>query len=241
MSASPDPCPFHQRLRLATRKAHARAEKSAFIQGFLRGVVSVENYFLLLRDLHAIYDAMELAQRSLTQHPVVGPLVFSELFRAPSLERDLNFFGGPEWPSETEPSAAAQRYVARIEEVASGCPNLLAGHLYTRYLGDLSGGRILARIAANSLGLTGPGLEFYDFPEIPSIAEFKALYRSRLDHIGTLSEVVQQAVVEEANLAFRLNVEVFETLDGSAWPSLWRNCRAFVGLPQPHAKSGRAA
>ena len=51
----------------------------------------------------------------------------------------------------------------------------LVAHLYTRYLGDLSGGQILRRAVVRAYGLAGPGettldaragVAFYDFPEI---------------------------------------------------------------------------
>jgi heme oxygenase (biliverdin-producing, ferredoxin) len=231
--------PFSQRLRDFTRQSHVRAEKTAFVQGFLRGTLCAENYVALLRDLYAVYEAMEEAQIELRQHPVVGPLVFPELFRTSALAADLRFFLGPNWLDAQAASPAAKRYRQRIETVAEEQPNLLVGHLYTRYLGDLSGGRILARIAANSLQLEAEGLAFYAFPRIPAVATFKTLYRSRLDLLGTLPEEAQTAVLEEANAAFALNVGIFEGLTGSAWPSFWRNLRALVwpaaAAPLPQA------
>ena len=48
---------------------------------------------------------------------------------------------------------------------AADAPRLIA-HAYVRYLGDLSGGRIVGRILARSPGLGPEALSFYDFPGI---------------------------------------------------------------------------
>ena len=222
------PLLFSQQLREDTRHDHDRAEKTAFIQGFLRGVVSRDNYVRMLRDLFEVYEAMEQAQLGLRDHPVVGPLVFPELFRTTALGSDLRSFAGPQWLDRLPASAAARRYRQRLESLASDEPNLLVGHLYTRYLGDLSGGRILARIAANSLQLTVSELRFYQFPQLEAIAPFKAFYRRRLDQVGTLPAEARQAILDEANFAFGLNIALFRELEGSAWPGFWRNCHAFA-------------
>ena len=92
------------------------------------------------------------------------------------------------------------------------------GHHYTRYLGDLSGGQILRNIAKNSLKLNDGGLDFYEFPEIENKKEFKDHYRATLNTLP-VSESQLSAIVSEANYAFRLNMFMFEELDGNAFKS----------------------
>jgi heme oxygenase len=90
------------------------------------------------------------------------------------------------------------------------CPELLIAHAYTRYLGDLSGGQILRRIAAYALRLEGPaGLRFYEFSQIPNIEEFKHQFRQRLDELP-LAESMLSAVVAEAVQAFTYSGAIFE-------------------------------
>ena len=47
----------------------------------------------------------------------------------------------------TSPSPRLLDYVNRINQISEEKPELLVAHAYTRYLGDLSGGQILKKIA----------------------------------------------------------------------------------------------
>ena len=90
---------------------------------------------------------------------------------------------------------------------------MLVGHHYTRYLGDLSGGQILKNIAQNAMGLTDGGLDFYEFPDIGDKKEFKELYRETLNKLPVDQHDVD-AIITEANYAFRLNMYMFEEMQG---------------------------
>ena len=81
-------------------------------------------------------------------------------------------------------------------------------------IGDLSGGKILGRVARRALKLDkdGDGLAFYQFPLIESAKKFKDQYRQSLNELA-LSDAQIQAIVQEANVAFLLNMRLFEELD----------------------------
>jgi hypothetical protein len=81
-------------------------------------------------------------------------------------------------------------------------------------LGDLSGGLILARVARRALHLDkdGEGLAFYKFSNIDSPKRFKDRYRTALNSLPLTDEQIQ-AMVQEANVAFLLNMRLFEELD----------------------------
>lgn len=81
-------------------------------------------------------------------------------------------------------------------------------HAYTRYLGDLSGGQVLGRIAQKSLKLSSSeGLSFFAFPGVSSPNLFKQLYRSRMNSVE-LTEERRREVLQEAVTAFRFNIQV---------------------------------
>ena len=86
-------------------------------------------------------------------------------------------------------------------------PHLLVAHHYTRYLGDLSGGRILARAVRQGFpdrSLADGGLDFYAFAGIPAPVRWKRAYRERLDALE-LDREADDAMLAEVREAFRLN------------------------------------
>jgi heme oxygenase (biliverdin-producing, ferredoxin) len=105
--------------------------------------------------------------------------------------------------------------VAEINRVAKDDPELMIAHLYTRYIGDLSGGQILKKIAVNAMDLNeGEGTSFYEFAQIPNEKEFKNMYRSTLDSLA-ISDEKGDAIVETANNAFHHNMNMFQELEGN--------------------------
>jgi len=211
---------FSKELKIGTKKSHSAAENTSFVRSFLRGVVSKESYKKLVSDLYFVYSAMEEEVENLKDHPIIGQIQLSDLKRVNALEQDLRFYYGPIWRSIITPSEACNQYVNRIREVAKNEPELLVGHHYTRYLGDLSGGQILKGIAKKALALgDGQGLKFYDFEKIEDAKAYKAGYRGILDGLP-ITEHQSNAIIVEANYAFRLNMYMFDTLEGNSFKSL---------------------
>jgi heme oxygenase len=212
---------FAKELKEGTKKSHSAAENTAFVKSFLRGVISKESYRTLVSDLYFVYVALEEEFRIFKNDPVLGKLYLPELERVTALERDLRYYYGPIWRSIVKPSEECQRYVDRIHEVAKSEPELLIGHHYTRYLGDLSGGQILKGIAEKALNLNGEGLYFYEFDKIDDSKIYKEKYRSILDKLP-LTDSQQNAIITEANYAFRLNMYMFEQLEGNSLVSFFK-------------------
>jgi Heme oxygenase len=158
----------------------------------------------------------------------VGRFYYPGAVAQDQLEKDLNYFIGPNWRAVVKPSPACQVYVNRIREVVEKDPLLLIAHAYTRYIGDLSGGQILKNIARRAMGLPpGEGTAFYDFEQIPHEGKFKQRYRAQMDALG-LDQATIDRIVAEANYAFKLNMDLFRELEGNwllsmarlAWNSL---------------------
>ena len=217
---------FAKELKEGTKKSHSAAENTAFVKSFLRGVISKESYRTLVSDLYFVYSALEEDFRIYENDPVLGALYLPELERVTALSTDLRYYYGPIWRSIVKPSEACQRYVDRIHEVAKTEPELLIGHHYTRYLGDLSGGQILKGIAEKALNLKDEGLCFYEFGKIDDAKIYKTKYRSILDELP-LTESQQNAIITEANYAFRLNMYMFEQLEGNSLTSF---CKIIMGF-----------
>ena len=110
---------------------------------------------------------------------------------------------------------AGDEYIQRLRWLGENAPELLVAHSYTRYLGDLSGGQVVAKIVRRALGLRGgEGLGFFHFDEIDNAKAFKDEYRRRLDELP-LGDHVGERIIEEAKHVFELNQRMFEELEGS--------------------------
>ncbi|KAF0032707.1 hypothetical protein F2P81_014997 [Scophthalmus maximus] len=202
-------------LAAGTKEVHEKAENTQFVKDFLRGRIRKELFKLGALALYYTYTAMEEEIERNKDHPHFAPLYFpAELHRHQALARDLEYFYGPEWQSQLSCSKATQRYVDRIHQVGREDPVLLVAHAYTRYMGDLSGGQVLKKVAQRALKLppTGEGLEFYQFDAIHSAKAFKQLYRSRMNELE-LDVETKKRLVGEAVKAFQFNMEVFDELE----------------------------
>ncbi|MEG3437067.1 heme oxygenase (biliverdin-producing) [Pannus brasiliensis CCIBt3594] len=201
-------------LREGTKKSHTMAENVGFVKCFLKGVVEKNSYRKLVANLYFVYSAMEEELEKLREHPVVSKICFPELNRKNALEQDLYFYYGPNWRQEISLSPAGKAYVDRVHEVAATEPELLVAHSYTRYLGDLSGGQILKKIAVKAMGLESGGTAFYDFKDIPDEKAYKNHYRQTLNELP-VDEATAERIVAEANAAFGMNMRMFQELEGN--------------------------
>ena len=64
------------------------------------------------------------------------------------------------------------------------------------------------------MNLKGEGLYFYEFEKIDDAKEYKTKYRTILDKLP-LNESQQNMIIVEANWAFRLNMHMFDQLEGN--------------------------
>ncbi|MFW6358233.1 MAG: heme oxygenase (biliverdin-producing) [Chroococcales cyanobacterium] len=202
-------------LREGTKKSHSMAENVGFVKCFLKGVVEKNSYRKLVANLYFVYSAMEEEIEKHREHPILSKVYFPVLNRKQSLEQDLTYYFGTNWREEVEPSAATQNYVQRIREVSNNEPELLIAHAYTRYLGDLSGGQILKKIAQKGMNLSeGKGTAFYEFQDIPDEKAFKTEYRQAMNDLP-IDQATAERIVDEANAAFGMNMNMFKELEGN--------------------------
>ena len=220
---------FSKQLKEGTKKSHTMAENTSFVASFLRGVVDESKYRQLIANFYFIYHALESEVELNKDNPFVGPMRLNGLSRHDALIKDCEYFYGDDWREKIYPTEQTQRYVNRIHEVAKENPELLIAHHYTRYMGDLSGGQILKGIAQKALGLKEDGLAFYEFPEIWDKKGFKESYRRVLDTMIPATQKDVDSVVVEANYAFRLNMYMFEEIQGDAGKSFGKIVLNYLG------------
>ncbi len=204
---------FSERLRTATDAAHRDAEQSAFTAALLGGGLSGDAVTALLGQSYFVYEALERVGAEHTD-PVVASFQSAELPRLDRLAADLEAARGPRWRAGLVPLPATNEYVARIEASATDGARYLAHH-YLRYLGDLSGGQIIATLVRRHYGIPAERLSFYSFDEIAKPKLFKDAYRARLDSLGW-DGATEDRFIDEAALGYRLNRRLFDELGTAA-------------------------
>lgn len=216
-SADRSPCldtatrPFDlaQRLREGTRELHAEVERAGAMGALLQGRLARAGYVAMLRNLHVVYRALEGALAVRAGAPLLRPFDLPALARAEALAADLVSLHGPAWRDALPLVPAAAAYAQRL---AAAPDTALVAHAYVRYLGDLSGGQVLARLVARHYGLAaGSGTRFYEFGGEARAQALKQGFRAALA-VLPVTPAEADAVVTEALWAFRQHRALFEQI-----------------------------
>ncbi|MEZ5184439.1 MAG: biliverdin-producing heme oxygenase [Candidatus Nanopelagicales bacterium] len=197
---------FSTRLRQHSMASHSDAEGSRLMTALFDGAVDRATYASLVSQLQPVYAALDRAAAIHRMTPGFGDFFDPRLARGKAIAADLDSLGGgrPATPATVE-------YATRIT-ACDADPLLVLAHHYTRYLGDLSGGRAIAARLAQHLALSpADGLALYQFDVGPT-PPYKHAYRQRLDALD-LSEDDQRRFIAEVLRAYSLNIRMFQSLD----------------------------
>ncbi|QXJ26562.1 biliverdin-producing heme oxygenase [Actinomadura graeca] len=201
---------FSVRLRTATQPDHRDTEHSPYMDALVEGRLSRDEYALLVGQLSFVYDVLEQAADAMRDDEVAGAFDFAGFRRLDALHADLEFFHGPDWREHVRADEATRRYCDRLREVCFDWAGGFVAHHYTRYLGDLSGGQVIARRLKGAYGLDdGEGLRFYQFTGRPKA--LKDRYRVLLD-TAPWDEAERARIIAEVKTAYRLNSELITAL-----------------------------
>jgi heme oxygenase len=195
-------------VRDRTRIAHEYAESRPFIVNLMNGSLHVRSYINLLSALAPVYEAMEVQLRAQSDDASISMLDDRRLDRHKRMTADLASFG--QLADRQDPLASSTAYVAAITAAAAQPERLLAHH-YTRYLGDMAGGRAIARTLNNNYGVPLEQLRFYDFSDLGDLVPYRRHYKHQMDALPWTDEQ-RHAFVDEALLAFELNADLFDEL-----------------------------
>lgn len=204
--------PLSVNLREGTARAHERAEGTSFMTRLLDGELDRPAVADYAAQLWFIYTALERAVCGTGHLPHLAQIMDRRLERLGALECDLLELFGPDWRTRLDPTPAALAYAAHLDDLAGRDDELgLIAHHYVRYMGDLAGGQIIARMLQRHYGISERGVNFYDFPLLGKIKPYRDSYRGRFDDLR-LSHDEADGLVAEANRAFELNEAVFRDL-----------------------------
>lgn len=202
-----------RRLGQETQALHREAERTGIMVPLLRGRLHRDDYVRLLESLLVVYETLEEGLEQHAGHPALQPLRMPELYRSAALRQDIEALR--ERPEAAPLPESTLRYRERLRALSRESPHLLGAHAWVRYMGDLSGGRMVGKLVARLLGQEGPGgagTHFYGFPPEVDPTVWKGRFREALDALP-LDPGQGDALVEEALDAFRLHVELFSELE----------------------------
>jgi len=181
---------------------------------------------------------LESALDARSTHPCLAPTYNPTVFRrADAVSSDISHFlscstiSPSEWqkhPLYSEDFLPLPwflvRYISRLDTLSrSPDPTLLLAHSYVLYLGDLSGGQYIKRILSKAYGVDETFMTFYAFrkpggeggSEMAGMGDMRKLkewFKSGLDE-GVADNVVKKGeLLKEAQVAFRLNRELLDSL-----------------------------
>eukprot|EP00794_Sanderia_malayensis_P008899 gene8899-9850_t len=202
-------------LKNVLSKKHREASSSHFIRELLKGRVDQKIYQQYIASLYFIYVALEDEAEKHADHPVFKQIHCPEdLAKVDLIKKDLEYYFGEDWEDKISISEATQNYVDRLHEVAEIDPFLLVAHHYIRYVGDLSGAQVVKKVAIKTYKLpeSGDGVRYYEFKNIANFMKYKDEYRAKLDAMKVGCKNADR-LVEEATMAYNLNVHLFQELD----------------------------
>ncbi len=206
--------PFSRVIRESSWGDHSDSEGATFMEDIMRGKGTRQDYIDLVAQHFFMYEALEAAAEQLAADPATAGFHPAGLIRMPALEADLAHLLGADWRERITPVPATAAYAARIREIAEeGWAAGIVAHHYTRYLGDLSGGQMIAKRVAKQHELAHEGIAFYDFSGLGSLVDFKNAYRAELDALGArLDEAERARMLDEVRTAYAFNTAVFVDL-----------------------------
>ncbi|WP_288831887.1 heme oxygenase (biliverdin-producing) [uncultured Corynebacterium sp.] len=212
MTLAPTLAPLSTALREETAAAHRDAENTRFMSSLVEGALGRAEVIDLTAQYWFIYGALERAVRRLAADPIAAAVADARLERVPALERDLAHLIGPGWRAEISPAAATLAYAAELDGLGPGDAPAVIAHHYVRYLGDIAGGQVIARMLSTAYGLSAEELNFYDFSAVGKIPPFRAAYKAALDSLD-LTPAQREQLLRSATGAFARNQAVFRELE----------------------------
>lgn len=200
-------------LKEQTATAHESAENSRFMALLGKGQLDRSAVAELTLQYFYIYSAREAAVRRASEHPGVALIADERLERVVAITEDLEALTSGNW-RDAEPLEATKRYAAELDSLgADNGPEVVAHH-YVRYLGDIAGGQVLARVFRKEYELTEDELHFYDFSAVGKIPPYRAQYKASLDAMQLTGDE-RVRLIETAKHVFDLNQAVFRDLSES--------------------------
>jgi heme oxygenase len=187
---------FQLDLKEHTTKAHQEAESHPFMQSMINGTYNKEQLLQFLVNIYPIYSVVE--QRLLQDKIKDSP----ELKRTDLIERDINTLI-PEIINLKNSSILTPLVCtcAWVSNCWAKPTSLLKAELYSRWLADLYGGKMLMRRVVPS--------SMYIFENTKQTMES---IRDILDEPNKDENITNEDIIQEVISFFNFHIELFDTI-----------------------------
>lgn len=172
-------------LKELTYEHHRNAERQQFVKVLMSGSIDPKLYATFMYNQHQQYNILEVHAMA---HGLLNGLM--DIRRAPNIWADYEEL----WEDLDNPPQllpVCREYADHIMSIKED-PQKLFAHIYTRHMGDLSGGQMIRK------KIPGSGT-LYDFEDGPALKE---LIRERLD----------DSMADEAKICFNFATKTFQEL-----------------------------
>ena len=179
-------------LKEATWEHHKRAEEQPFVGMMFGGKLHPKSYAIFLYNQIQQYDVLEDAA---SKNDVLNGL--EDINRYPGLVKDFQELWeeyGTEVPPTLETTKEFTKYIEQIDKDPSteSRQKRLMAHIYTRHMGDLMGGQMLAKKVPGSSAM-------YEFANPDKL---KGAIRAKLD----------DSMADEVRVAYKFATSTFKEM-----------------------------
>ena len=172
-------------LKELTYEHHRNAERQKFVKTLMAGNIPPKVYAEFLYNQYVAYNILEVCAMA---EGVLNDL--PDVRRAPKILEDFQELWGKD-AEPPKPKPSIQKYVDHIMSIKED-PEKLMAHIYTRHMGDLSGGQMIKK------RIPGEGrLYMFEDPD-----NLKTAIRSKLN----------DNMAEEAKVCFTFATELFKEM-----------------------------
>ena len=172
-------------LKELTYEHHRNAERQKFVKTLMGGNIPPKVYAEFLYNQYVAYNILEVCAMA---EGVLNDL--PDVRRAPKILEDFQELWGKD-AEPPKPKPSIQKYVDHIMSIKED-PEKLMAHIYTRHMGDLSGGQMIKK------RIPGEG-RLYMFTDPDSL---KTAIRSKLN----------DNMADEAKICFEYATELFKEM-----------------------------
>ena len=172
-------------LKELTYEHHRNAERQKFVKTLMGGSIPPKVYAEFLYNQYVAYNILEVCAMA---EGVLNDL--PDVRRAPKILEDFQELWGKD-AEPPKPKPSIQKYVYHIMSIKED-PEKLMAHIYTRHMGDLSGGQMIKK------RIPGEG-RLYMFTDPDNL---KTAIRSKLN----------DNMADEAKICFEYATELFKEM-----------------------------